>query len=72
MFAGTPFADKHQLIFFGGIHFLIIAFGLVWGILALYIFFPDSMILVTAVGRVGVCGFWGAGQGITMPNGIMY
>jgi len=29
----------------------------------------EAIILETTVGRVGVCGFWGAGQGITTRNG---
>ena len=29
----------------------------------------SPIILGTAVGRVGVCGFWGAGQGISTRNG---
>ncbi len=43
MFAGTPFADKHQIPFNSLVPFLIITFGLAWGVLALYIFLPDSM-----------------------------
>ncbi|MDP1558235.1 MAG: hypothetical protein Q8K59_06270 [Nitrosomonas sp.] len=32
----------------------------------------ESIILETSVGRDGVCGFWGAGQGATTRNGLFH
>lgn len=39
----TPKADGAQVPFYALVPFLLVAFGLAWGILALFIFLPDQM-----------------------------
>lgn len=43
MITGTLGFDRHQIPFISLVPFLLIAFGLAWGILALFIFLPDQM-----------------------------
>ena len=43
MITGSSGADRRQIPFISLVPFLLIAFGLAWGILALFIFLPDRM-----------------------------
>ena len=43
MIAGPLHTDRGQIPFFSLVPFLLVAFGLAWGILALFIFLPDQM-----------------------------
>lgn len=43
MIAGPLRADRGQDPFFSLVPFLLVAFGLAWGILALFIFLPNQM-----------------------------
>ena len=43
MTTGSSVADKSQIPFISLVPFLLMAFGLAWGILALFIFLPDQM-----------------------------
>ena len=43
MIAGSPSTDRAQVPFIALVPFLLVAFGLAWGILALFIFLPDRM-----------------------------
>ena len=43
MITGSSGADRRQIPFISLVPFLLIAFGLAWGILALFIFLPNQM-----------------------------